>query len=133
MTAVDRALKGTPSKSVAPPSLHSSIMRAVRNADHQAAEAPSYLSLLTRLLPVPIGAIALLGVCWLLFEKQAPPPRALPRAEAQTWSVALSPFEVRDEVARTVPSALIAPLSDELKRINTDLESTAKFLLASLP
>ena len=38
-----------------------------------------------------------------------------------------------DQMVRTMPSAVVAPLSDELERLNRDLDKTAKFLLASLP
>jgi hypothetical protein len=36
-------------------------------------------------------------------------------------------------MARAVPSAVVAPLTDELQKLNQDLNNTAQFLLASLP
>jgi hypothetical protein len=37
------------------------------------------------------------------------------------------------QVARAVPTAVVSPLADELEKVNRDLNSTAQFLLASLP
>ena len=36
-------------------------------------------------------------------------------------------------MASAVPSTMLAPLADELKRLNQDLDNTAQYLLASLP
>jgi hypothetical protein len=70
-----------------------------------------------------------LGGGWLTRRQPAPPP---PTA-AQALSAPAAALDWSAEMSRTVPAAVVAPLSDELERVNRDLENTADFLLASLP
>jgi hypothetical protein len=127
MMALDRALKETAPKTEAPASLHSSIMQAVRAANRPAA-APRPMAVL-RWVPVPVFAVVLVLVAlWVLQSPVRPPVQT-----AQPLAAATTALHLGDQVVRTIPSAVVAPLSDELQRLNRDLDKTAQFLLASLP
>jgi hypothetical protein len=128
MAALDRALKQTVPKPDTPPSLHSSIMRAVRVAERPAAETGRELTLL-RWLPASVVAVLVVMVAWYV----ARGPARLPMQDAQSLAVATTALEMGGQVAQAVPSAVVTPLSDELEKVNRDLNSTAQFLLASLP
>jgi hypothetical protein len=128
MAELDRALKQTVPKPHAPPSLHSSIMRAVRAVERPGAGARGELTFL-RWLPVPVVAALALMVVW----HAARGPVRLPAQHTKQLSVATTALQVGGEMARAMPSAVVNPLADELKNINRDLDNTAQFLLASLP
>lgn len=128
MTALDRELKQSVPKRQAPRSLHGSIMRAVRAAERPAAESGRELTFL-RWLPWSVVAVLVVMVVWYA----APGPARLPTRDAQSLAVATTALEMGGQVARAVPSAVVSPLADELARVNQDLNSTAQFLLASLP
>ena len=127
MMALDRALKETAPRAEAPASLHRSIMQAVRAANCPAAaqRQPNVL----RWVPVPVfAAMVLLLVLWVLQS-----PVRTPVRNAQPLAAATSALKLGDQMVRSMPSAMVAPLSDELDRLNRDLDKTAQFLLASLP
>ena len=127
MLALDRALKEAAPRAEAPGSLHQSIMQAVRAANRPAA-APRQPSML-RWVPVPVFAVMLvLGVLWVLQSPVRPPAQT-----AQPLAAATTALNLGNQMVRTMPSAVVAPLSDELERLNRDLDKTAQFLLASLP
>jgi hypothetical protein len=128
MTALDRGLKQTVPSPHAPPSLHGSIMRAVRTAERPAAESRRELVFL-RWLPWSVAAVLVVMAVWYV----ARGPERLPARDAQSLAVATSAFEMGGQVARAVPTAVVSPLADELEKVNRDLNSTAQFLLASLP
>ena len=126
MMALDRALKETAPRAEAPASLHQSIMQAVRAS--RPAAAPRQPSML-RWVPVPVFAVMLvLGVIWVLQSPVRPPAQT-----AQPLAAATTALHLGNQMVRTMPSAVVAPLSDELERLNQDLDKTAQFLLASLP
>ena len=125
--ALDQALHQSVPRSEMPASLHRSIMQAVQSADRPAPtrRTPTVL----RWAPVPVLAvIMLLGFWWVLRSpaRQSPP-------DTQSLAAASSALELSGQLARTVPSAVVAPLSGELERLNLDLANTAQFLLASVP
>lgn len=127
MLALDRALKETAPRAEAPDSLHQSIMKAVRAANRPAA-APRQPSVV-RWVPVPVFAVMLVLVAvWVLQS-----PVRTPVQNAQPLAAAASVLQLGDQMVRTMPTAVVAPLSDELERLNRDLDKTAQFLLASLP
>ncbi len=127
MLALDRALKETAPRAEAPASLHQSIMQAVRAANRPAA-APRQPSML-RWVPVPAFAVILVLVAvWVLQSPVRPPAQT-----AQPLAAATTALHLGNQVVRTMPTAVVAPLSDELERLNRDLDKTAQFLLASLP
>jgi hypothetical protein len=127
MTAVDRALKQCPPKPQAPPGLHGSIMQAVRAVERPAA-APAGLAFL-RWAAVPVAAALALVAVWLAMRGPAAPPSQA----TQSLAAATTALEMSGQLAQTMPSAVVAPLSDELARLNQDLDNTAQFILASLP
>lgn len=128
MAALDGALKQTAPRSQAPPSLHGSIMRAVRAAEHPGAEARRGLTFL-RWLPVPVVALLALLVVWHV----ARGPVRVPVQDTQSLTVATTALEMGGQMARAVPSAVVSPLAEELEKVNRDLDSTAQFILANLP
>jgi hypothetical protein len=128
LTALDRALKQTVPKPDAPPSLHSSIMRAVRAAEHPAAEPGRELTFV-RWVPWSVAAVAAVIAVWYVSHG----PERLPARDAQSLAVATTALEMGGQVTRAAPAAVVTPLADELARVNRDLDSTAQFLLASLP
>ncbi len=127
MVALDRALKETAPKAQAPVSLHGSIMQAVRTAQRPAVSARQ--PILLRWLPAPALALMLvMATLWVMYR-----PVRTPSQDAQTLATATSPLHLGNEMVQTMPSAMVAPLSDELARLNQDLDKTAQFLLATLP
>jgi hypothetical protein len=128
MAALDCVLKRTAPRPQAPPSLHDSIMRSVRAAERPAADGRREWIFL-RWLPVPVAMVITLAVIW----PQAQDTVRLPSKSAQPLAVANTALRVGGEMARAVPSAVVAPLTDELQKLNQDLNNTAQFLLASLP
>ena len=127
MMALDRALKESAPRTEAPTSLHHSIMQAVRAASRPVAaqRQPPVL----RWIPVPVFAgLVLLVILWVLHT-----PVRSPTQNAQSLAAATSTLQLGDQMVRSMPSAMVAPLSDELDRLNRDLDRTAQFLLASLP
>ena len=128
MTALDRALKQSVPKPDAPPSLHSSIMRAVRAAERPAGVSERELTFL-RWVPWSVAAVVAVIAMWYVSQG----PDRLPGRDAQSLAAATTALEMGGQVARAAPAAGGTPLADELARVNRDLDSTAQFLLASLP
>ena len=127
MTALDRALKQTAPKLQAPPSLHRSIMLAVQAAERP-VDAPRSWSFL-KWLPAPALVVLALLVAWYAQRGPVRPPAPDP----QSLAAATTALEMGGQMAQAMPSAVVAPLADELERLNRDLDNTAQFLLASLP
>jgi hypothetical protein len=127
--ALDRALRTPPAVPPADPVLHHSIMRAVRATAAQ--NSPKVVSIKIWLAP---AAAALAAVCiWLAAR---PTPRILPAAPpggAQTLAAAQSAWDMGREVSRSVPDAVVGPLSNELACVDHDIRNTTKFILATLP
>jgi len=123
--ALDRALKQSPPEPGAPPSLHSSILAAVR-----AAARPGLAAL--RWAPA-----AGLGLCLALILAGAWWPRHRPAQPpgpiAQALAAPSAALDLGGQMTRAMPAAVLAPLSEELDRLNRDLDHTAQFLLANLP
>ena len=82
-----------------------------------------------RWLAAPAGAVLLLMAVWLALRS---PGRPLVQ-DRPSLAVVTIALEMSGQLAHTVPSAVVAPLSDELERLNRDLDDTAQFILASLP
>jgi hypothetical protein len=127
MTALDRALKHTVPSPEPPPSLHRSIMEAVRAAN-RLAPARRELAVLRWLTAPALAVVVLLGIWWATRGPVTPPVQDKP-----SLVVATTALDLGGEMARAVPSAVISPLANELERLNRDLNDTAEFLLASLP
>ena len=127
LTTLDATLRGTAPRAQAPASLHHSIMRAVQTAKQPAA-ALAPLAFL-RWMAVPAGAALVLLLAW--HGLRAPANKPAPATQSLTTAAAA--LEAGGQIALIVPSAVVAPLSDELQRPNRDLDNAAQYLLASLP
>ncbi len=122
---LDQTLRDTGSPiGEAPANLHASIMSAVR---HQAtaSHSKSVLSML-RWLPAPALAVLLIWAIVHLFHTASDPG-------AETFASTISSLNRGMEMAQTTPQDFMAPLSDELQRLNRDVEEAKSFLMASLP
>ncbi len=126
--ALDRALRHPPAAPAADAGLHHSIMRAVRASAPEAAP---------RRVPIRIGfaaafaAVAAVGI-WLAARPPAPgfPPTP---SEAQTLAAAQIVLNMGGEISRSVPPAVVAPLSNEWACVDHDIRDTTRFILAALP
>ena len=127
MKAVDDALRRSVPRAEAPLGLHHSIMRAVRQGERPAT-TPRGLAFL-RWSVAPVVVALALAVVWPALRGSAPAPAQ----SAPSLAAAATALEMSSQLAQTVPSAVVAPLSDELERLNQDLTNTAQFILASLP
>jgi hypothetical protein len=127
MTALDRALKETAPKLQAPPSLHRSIMQAVRATEQRPSVSAGFSFL--KWLPAPALVTLALLVAWYAQRGPVRPPAPNP----QSLAAAITALKMGGQMAQSMPSAVVAPLADELARVNRDLNNTAQFLLASLP
>jgi len=106
------------------PALHDSIMRAVRASARR--ERPQPASALSWLAASSILA-ALAVVClWMVHPDSAPSGRP-------TLDQPLMLLEMSEQMTATMPSLVMAPLSNEWARVNHDVQETTQILLASLP
>jgi hypothetical protein len=127
LVALDRELRRTVPEPDAPASLHRSIMAAVRASGAPAATRP--MPAAVRWLPAPaLLAVGLLVSWFVLHRPAAPPVSGAPGLDA-----AAAALVTGGQIAQAAPAAVVAPLSDELERLNKDLQNTAQFLLASVP
>lgn len=126
---LDRALKESlPAPSV-PRALHSSIMHAVRHTGVPRAARP--FAVRERFAAPALAGLVLLAFCWSLYRPLHPP--IAPSAQPQPLVAASTDIELSTDLARAIPAAVLSPLSDELERLNLDLDNAEQFLLASLP
>lgn len=130
VAVTDRSLKQEKPAIKAPTSLHQSILRAVRVA--QPRTEPVRAPALLRWWPAPALTVLVALGLWSAFHKTAAPV-APGAAEAQPLAGAATVLEVGDRIARGIPVQAVAPMTEELNRLNRDLESTAQFLLANVP
>ena len=122
--ALGRALKHQPPPG---PPLHDSIMRAVRASARrgQPRRAPVSFWLTASSSAAAVAAVA--GVCvWLAFH------RAAPSAGPSLNGPALV-LEMSEQIPNAMPLAMLAPLTNELARVDRDLQDTTQILLASFP
>ncbi|HEX3719857.1 MAG TPA: hypothetical protein VH595_18050 [Verrucomicrobiae bacterium] len=129
--ALDRALRVPPSVSPTDATLHNSIMRAVRASAKPSETVPTGAS--NKIwLAMTSGAFA--AVCvWLLVRPSAPilPSRA--DESSQTLAAAQNVLDMSAEVSRSMPAAVVGPLSNELASVDHDIRNTTQFVLATLP
>lgn len=109
-------------------------MRAVRAANLERPTRLSAIVLLQRL--ARIGLIPLTGLTtvivlgfWLALHngpaKNSSTPRSMPDISTA--------FTRSQEMVKALPSVAVGPLSDELDKVNRDLDRTTDFLLAAVP
>jgi hypothetical protein len=125
--ALDRALRRPLTAPVSDPSLHNSIMRAVRASTEEPAP---------RFNPIGFGfamsgvAMAVIGI-WLAMR---PASSGYPRqSNARSLAAAQAVFDMGGEISRSVPSSVVGPLTNELACVDHDIQDTTKFVLAMFP
>jgi ferric-dicitrate binding protein FerR (iron transport regulator) len=116
-----RSLRRPP---LAEASMHDSIMRAVRDAAHQRQprRAPR-----VGWLAVSASAAALAVVCFLMGIHRPVQPGG------KSLDGAVMVLEMSETMPETMPSMVMAPLSDEWARVDHQLQNTREVLLASFP
>jgi hypothetical protein len=133
--SVEAALRGSPPKSEVPRALHNSIMRAIQAAHREERSQAFGFEIFQRFatirwLPLTgFAALALLGI-WLAFRHYSESPTT---SNNQSLPEISSAFVTSQELMDSLPSVTVGPLSDELDKVNQDLDRTAEFLLATLP
>ncbi|HUD49040.1 MAG TPA: hypothetical protein VMR33_19575 [Candidatus Baltobacteraceae bacterium] len=127
--AVHRALRRRPDVAAADGTLHDSIMRVVRASAAESAprRAPARLGFAMG----AAAAVAAIGI-WLA-ERPAAPSAPAAVSHAQTFAAAQAVLDMGGELSRTVPSAVVAPLSNEWACVDHDIRDTTRFVLAVLP
>lgn len=128
-SALENALRTSRPEETTSPFLTASIMRAVRESSKPAAKPLAWITTLR----ATVGATALLVLALFGFWWSNRGPVAKPAQVASTLSLPDTPAQLSDTVTRTLPLATVAPLNDELARVNLDLTNTAQFLLANVP
>lgn len=123
--ALDRRLLETRPQPEPLPFLHQAIMRSVAESSGMGPSRPQRWRLGWLAAPA-LAALLAVGLWWA-FKPASPPP------DAQALAAVSSTLETGSEMTRTAAADLLAPLSDELDRVNHDLDHTAQFLLSSVP
>ncbi len=130
MVSLDGALRSTRSRNDAPPWLHGWVMGSVRkNAIPK--QAPRW-SVRVAWASGAVAALALALLCWTIYSSREPQLQRQ-EADAGSFEAASSALRLGNDMAQIAPTAMVAPLSNELDQLNKDLNKTAEFLLASLP
>jgi len=132
--AVESALRQSAPEAVLPPDLHRSIMRAVRATRQPERRQPFMFAIVRRfkmsgVLSVTGFAALIMLVSWLVLHNR--PQSTIPNSQALTELSTV--FNASRDIVDTIPSVTVGPLSDELDRVNLDLNRTADFLIATLP
>jgi hypothetical protein len=123
--AVEWALREGKPEPEPVPFLHGAIMRRLTEAQEQAS--PRAKSRLLLRLAAPAVAVLLVVGLWSALKRPGPVPP--PPSMASLGST----LEMGNEMTRSLSAGLLAPLSEELDHVNQDLDTTAAFLLASVP
>ncbi|HEY3862757.1 MAG TPA: hypothetical protein VGO59_12805 [Verrucomicrobiae bacterium] len=119
--ALGSALRNAPQTSA---DLHGGIMRAVRAGAQREQPRRAFGA---GWLAAGASAAAVAGVClWISFHHLAP-------ASRQPLDGAVMVLEMGEKLPNTMPSLVMAPLSNEWARVDHDLQSTTQVLLASFP
>ena len=129
--ALHQALKNSQPEPTVSASLHTSIMRAVRTAE--SSPVFSWQDSWPRLIAAPtLALLVLLGVAAAIHFSR-PPGAGSGHSESSSLAAASSALDLGGKLVREMPDAALSPLSEEMQRLNLDLASAQKFLLASLP
>jgi len=129
--ALDHALKVRLPKSGASAPVHASIMRAVRAAGH--APVAETQSLWPRWIPVSVPILLVLLGGFLAIEFFQNPNNRIQPGNSHGLAAASSALELGGNLVREAPAIALAPLSEEMQRLDRDLVNTKEFLLACLP
>ena len=132
--SLESALRESTPKTEFPATLHNSIMRAIHAVRREDANQASGFAMFegfakTRWLPAAgFAGLVLLGVLIAIHNR---PERTTSNSQALRQMSAA--FTASQEIVDALPSVTVGPLSDELDKVNQDLDRTAEFLLATLP
>ena len=129
--ALDQALKNSRPAPEASASLHASILRAVRAAEP--TPVFSWQIFWPRLIPVSALAVLVFIGVFAANNFSRHPDAGSKHVESSSMAAASSALELGGTLMREMPDAALSPLSEEMQRLNLDLASAQKFLLASLP
>jgi hypothetical protein len=121
--AVDSALKGERPWPELPPFLHQRIMHAVEGSRTGSLRTASPGTVVAWVVAPALAVAVLIGAWW----------RVQGWAKAKALEPAATALALGSKMPQTAAAKALAPLSDELQRVNRDLEQTKNFLLASLP
>jgi hypothetical protein len=122
---LERSLRTKAHQAFVPADLHDSIMTGIRNRGAKIdSRQDSASARWLRWMPAP--ALAASVIVGLVYYRSNTPPEPTPT------SMALATLELGETMAQSLPVAM-KPLSEELDRVQQDLDQTAKFLAASLP
>jgi hypothetical protein len=130
---IGQTLKASSPENSAPPWLHQSIMMAIMRSDAQAAIAPRRHFRPLLLAASVATLIALLAGVAAVHFTPSHPRLAVTAADAASLSMAGSALEMGGGLIRQAPHDALAPLSDEMQRLQSDLDRAQRFLLTSLP
>jgi hypothetical protein len=131
--ALDTALSKSAPRTEFPTTLHASIIRAVRAVERKERTRVSGLGSFQRFIRISwmpvtgLAALVLLSVLLALYNR--PKPTVSPESLTQISAA----FSASQDVVDALPSVTVGPLSEELDKVNQDLDRTAEFLLATLP
>ena len=128
LARLDSALRATRPQAELPPFLHARIMRTVELAAQPAAVGPR--AMWPRWAFAPALALLVAFGLWAGWHSRHPGPKV---AGAQSLVWVSTVLDARDQLAGSLPDALVAPLSQELENVHQDAGNTARFLLATLP
>jgi hypothetical protein len=132
--SLESALRESAPKTQFPATLHDSIMRAVRPVHREERTQVSSVAIFQRFAKIrwlPITGIAGLVLLGVLISIHNRPEQTT--SDPQTLSQISAAFSASQEIVDALPSVTVGPLSDELDKVNQDLDRTAEFLLATLP
>ena len=130
-SALADALKSQVPRPETPVSLHTSIMRAVRNT--RSASVPKIQPAWTHWIPVSgLVTLILLGF-FLALQFSSSPAAKLRPAGSLPLAAAGSALDLGGSLMREAPAVVLSPLSDEMQQLDRHLADTGQFLLASLP
>jgi hypothetical protein len=132
--ALESALRDSAPRSEFPPDLHNSIMNAIHSAHRAESTSVSVIEMLqshlkARWLPVTgFAALVVVGVLLTIYNRPVPTIQ-----NPQPLSEISNAFSTSQELVDSLPSVAVGPLSEELDKVNRDLDRTAEFLIATLP
>ena len=120
---VDRSLRNE-LQSDSPPWLHASIMNAIKTGARR-AERKHYFPKLRR-CAFGICVLAIAFGVWFSLNRLAP-------TQSVSMAGVTDALDFRVEIKDTIPDVQVSSLSDELERLNHDLDNATQTLLAALP
>jgi hypothetical protein len=130
---LETALRSALPRTEFPPKLHDSIMDAV-HAIRAERTSVSGIEIFRRLIKVswiPVTGFAGLVVLGALLTIHNRPRTTIENPQA--ISEISDAFATSQKLVDSLPSVAVGPLSDELDKVNRDLDRTAEFLIATLP